>query len=306
MINLLSIIIILFVLSNTKGEDTETSNKQEEVQEIEVDLEYKDDGIPIKNHLIDLRDYNFDSKVKDGNDNRWLILFTAETCSFCKKVKSLINKIVDDKKYKIVNNIQFGIVDIDYNLRTRIRFNLTKIPVIMLVENNTMVELSNFPNYDAFVKNIETVNLTELTRVKAFPKKQSIYEFKKGVVVMALNDGASMANKFLKNKNINYQLTGTSFFLIASGVPSLVGSLIVIIIFFCCCRKRKQIIIQKGIINGIEKEKMKDENRENSEENKKLMEEMKEKENEEKMNKEKEEKNFSEDKNGNNKKKKKE
>ena len=153
------ILFLLFtsiILSQTTQEekekeiDTTTKNISEELPQNQtakkpriklIDFTYKDTNR--KSQTIELTNYNLDSLVKNGEENRWLIIFYAETCSFCKTVKSLIDKIIEEKKYKNVNNIKFGSVDVDYNLYLQMRFNVTGILVFLLAENNKMIELPN-------------------------------------------------------------------------------------------------------------------------------------------------------------------
>ena len=51
-----------------------------------IDLNYNYDEANIKCHFVNLTSSNFDNLVQNGNNNRWLIMFYTEDCSFCKQI----------------------------------------------------------------------------------------------------------------------------------------------------------------------------------------------------------------------------
>ena len=171
---LFKLILLFLILLEIKAQKPDKSDKNI------IDLTHLEIGR--KSHTIVLKDSNFDSIIRNGTENRWLIIFYSEACGMCKQVKSIIDKIIEEKKYISVNNIKFGSVDIDYNLRLQTRFNITGIPVLILVENNKMLEISNFPYEKNIIKYIEVENINKDEHTKDFPVELSFYKFIKNLL----------------------------------------------------------------------------------------------------------------------------
>ena len=72
-----------------------------------------------KSEIITLNDNNFNSFVKDGKDNRWLIIFFSESCYYCNRALQILNNIVYKNQFKPVNNIKFGKIDISINKKKK-------------------------------------------------------------------------------------------------------------------------------------------------------------------------------------------
>ena len=319
----LSLIILILLLTSIKGDEKVESKNEEKMEKKEeikfikqgaesdeppelqeakkkgrfIDLDLTDEDKTRESHTIALTSSNFDSIIQNGIKNRWLIIFYAETCGFCKKAKSLIDKIIEEKKYKNVNNIKFASVDIDYNYRLQMRFNVTGIPIIFLVENNRMAEMSNLPIEENFIKAIEVESLENLKSVKDFQPEISLYEFIRRLIDFSFSQLTMQVNLIAKNHNINYEFSKYS--------------IIIIILFFCICFSfiflriidrcfpDNKKVIKKDIKdskesqnNEIKEEKnIVNNNNDESEEMKKIIEEKKEEEMKEKLNKEKEKNN---------------
>ena len=266
-----------------------------------IDLAYKDPDR--KSQTIELNNNNFDSYVKNGNENRWLLIFYAESSSYCRGTKSLIDKIIEEKKYKNINNIKFGSVDIDRNLKLQMRFNITGIPVVLLVENNKMLELSNIPIEENLIKSIEIETLVnDKFTLKDFPQDINIIELFRRLLSFTLKYLSTIINSYLKDYKINYELGDNIIFMLLVFSCSAVSSLILILLRKCFCKEK---IIKKdvkeenkdkdSIVKNEEKKEgtndniNKNEDNNKSEELKKMTEdkkeeEMKEKRNEEKIN----------------------
>ena len=176
---------------------------------IDLDLTFHDTGR--KSQTIILNDYNFDSLVQNGNLNRWLVIFFSETSSFCKQIKSIIDKIIEEKKYKKINNIKFGSMDIDNNLQSLIRFNITGVPYIIIVENNKMTQFQMFPIEQNIINFIET-EIDEFIDMKDFIEQLSLFEFIRDLSIFTLRYYVEKINsaeisrilRFKIMKNLNY------------------------------------------------------------------------------------------------------
>ena len=285
----LSLILFLFLINNINSEEPQTQEPLKK-KVIDVDLTYTDTGR--KSQTIPLTGSNFDSLVQGGNNGRWLIIFYAETSKYCKKLKSLIDKIIEEKKYKSVNNIKFGSVDLDANIFLQVRFNITGIPFIYIIENNKMIEIPNFPSEENIIKYIETENFDSFEHTKNFEPDLSFYVFFKRLMVNSLSYLTRKTNQLLKKHNIDYQLGMTSCFLSIVFMCSIIATIIFILIIKCCegkevVKKGKEDKKEENIVNeNNEEEKNNINNENNEEENKKIIEEKKEKEMKEKLNEE--------------------
>ena len=277
----IQIAIIVLLIISTKSKDKSEG--------IDLDLRYHDRGI--KSHTIEVNDNDFDATIQYGVFHRWLIIFYAKTCGFCKQVKSNLDKIIEDKNYISKNDIRFASLDIDYNLQTQIRFNITGIPLIIMVENNEMITFDIFPNEKNLINFIQTDNFSEYRNVKTFPARLKYNEFIKNLIIFSLNYYVNQINTFLNKKKIPFKFTNTSFLAYSISIVSflMVVSFIAIIkCYYCCQRKRKanenkDKEKEKELNEEKEEEEINNEN--NSEEMKKTAEEKKEKEMNEKIKK---------------------
>ena len=264
-------IYVLLIISTKSNDKT---------HEINLDLTYHDRGI--KSHTIEVNDSDFDATIQYGIFHRWLIIFYAKTCSFCKQVKQTIDKIIEDKNYINRNDIKFASIDIDYNLQTQVRFNITGIPLVVMVENNEMITYDMFPNEKNLINFIQTQNFSEYRNVKTFPARLKYDEFIKNLIIFSLNFYVGKINKFLVKKKIPFQFTNTSFLVYSISICSFLMVVFFIAIIKCCCegkKKKESKELEKKLNEEKEEIKEMDKNNENdSEEMKKAAEEKKEKE----------------------------
>ena len=82
---------------------------------------------------------NIDSAIKNSMEgkSKLFLIFTVKNCPYCSHaLKILKEKVV--KNFEEEEEIFFGHVDLDNQLNVwlGIRFNITKIPYIILIENN--------------------------------------------------------------------------------------------------------------------------------------------------------------------------
>ena len=285
----LFLFFFIFIFSEIKGEDVPSKKPDKKIEYINFD---KID-IRRKSQTIPLNVSNFDLIIKNGTQNRWLVIFYAETCRFCKKLKSLIDKIIEEKNYKSINNIIFASVDVDYNLKLKTRFDISGIPSILLIENNKILEISNFPHEKNLINSIEIEKIEKVEGVIDFPAELSFYEFIKKIVIHTLTYYNGQANNFLKKHNVNKQLSFSTFFMLILIFCSIISTMIVIGFNKLIYKDHNNIVINNNKTdNNIIPEKKFDENKNlensNSEEMKKIIEEKKEQEIKEKLDKKKE------------------
>ena len=190
-----------------------------------------------KIEILELNDSNFDLVIQNGKKNRWLILFYLETCYHCSRARTIINRILEFKEYKIINNIKFASIEVENNTKANIRFNVSQVPYIILVENNTMIEFDNYANEKNLINFIET-NFTNVTNeLKPFPTRNIFkYYYKKFDNSLAfVIDGI---NTYLKSKNINFKFNAITFIL-SYIILCFIFWMVVIYGFMKCFSKKK-------------------------------------------------------------------
>ena len=214
-----------------------------------------------KSEIIILNDNNFNSFVKDGSDNRWLIIFFSESCYYCNRAIQILNNILYKNQFKSVNNIKFGKIDISINTKINFRFNISEVPYIALIDNNSMIELNLYPNEKNLLNFIES-NLSQWKNKFNIPKnnllKYYYMSFDNSISIFVNN-----INNFLKSRHINYSMNSIVFMLLYIVLCIIFWTIIFkgcIICIICCGHKKKE-----DSNNNINNEEINDKN--NVEEN---------------------------------------
>ena len=165
-----------------------------------------------KSELINLTDTNFNSFVVNGKYNRWLILFYIESCYHCERAMHILNKILDKNKFKTKNNIKFGKIDVSINTQINFRFNISQVPEIIMIENDTMIELDLYPNEKNLLNFIES-NFSNSLNIFPLPKNDLLKYY-----YLSLNNSLSFfvnnINNILKSYNINYTINPFIFIML--------------------------------------------------------------------------------------------
>ena len=214
-----------------------------------------------KSEIIILNDNNFHTFVKDGRDNRWLIIFFSESCYYCNRAIQILNNILYKNQFKSVNNIKFGKIDISINTKINFRFNISEVPYIALIDNNSMIELNLYPNERNLLNFIES-NLSQWKNKFNIPKnnllKYYYMSFDNSISIFVNN-----INNFLKSRHINYSMNSIVFMLLYIVLCIIFWAIIFkgcIICIICCGHKKKE-----DSNNNINNEEINDKN--NVEEN---------------------------------------
>ena len=214
-----------------------------------------------KSEIIILNDNNFHTFVKDGRDNRWLIIFFSESCYYCNRAIQILNNILYKNQFKSVNNIKFGKIDISINTKINFRFNISEVPYIALIDNNSMIELNLYPNEKNLLNFIEA-NLSQWKNKFNIPKnnllKYYYMSFDNSISIFVNN-----INNFLKSRHINYSMNSIVFMLLYIVLCIIFWAIIFkgcIICIICCGHKKKE-----DSNNNINNEEINDKN--NVEEN---------------------------------------
>ena len=194
-----------------------------------------------KSEIIILNDNNFHTFVKDGRDNRWLIIFFSESCYYCNRAIQILNNILYKNQFKSVNNIKFGKIDISINTKINFRFNISEVPYIALIDNNSMIELNLYPNEKNLLNFIES-NLSQWKNKFNIPKnnllKYYYMSFDNSISIFVNN-----INNFLKSRHINYSMNSIVFMLLYVVLCIIFWTIIFkgcIICIICCGHKKKE------------------------------------------------------------------
>ena len=93
---------------------------------------------------------------------KWLLIFYADNCLFCDKI---IDRLNTDKtlvkKIRQENKVNIGLINLDLfeNIWINIRLNITRIPYILLIDNDT--EINNRPHiyeYQTYFDEYQIIN----------------------------------------------------------------------------------------------------------------------------------------------------
>ena len=191
-----------------------------------------------KSELIILTDNNFNSFVNYGKNNRWLILFYSKTCYYCDRALQVLDNILYKNQFKIVNNIKFGKIDVSENYKIHFRFNITQIPQIILIENNSMIELDLYPNEKNLLNFIES-NFSNSLNIITVPKNNLL----KYYYISLENSISFFVDKFndlLFYFNIKYTINSNLFIIIYIIFCAIFWTIIIKGYMRFCNRKKKE------------------------------------------------------------------
>ncbi len=183
--------------------------------------------------IYELNDSNFDIVLQNGNNYRWFVLFYVSTCGHCRRAKKEIKSVFDKKEYE--SNLRFAQIETQTNVMTSIRFNITQIPYIVLMENNTMIEMTKYPNQNNIVEFIKTnFNSTEEEILK-IPTKPAFYYIAYVMLKESTESLRIYIMRFLHSKGYDYEIK-TYHLLIA--FVSVFGVFILLECWLvsCCCK----------------------------------------------------------------------
>ena len=138
----LFLISILLQYISTKENNTTTSTEyiKKEVKptgeiKIENENENEEEGYYSSSKIHELNDITFDYIIRDGKIYRWFIIFYSRSCGHCKRAKKEISKIFET--YNNISNLRFAQIEAYQNTVTNIRFNISGVPYMILVENGS-------------------------------------------------------------------------------------------------------------------------------------------------------------------------
>ena len=228
---LLSLFTKIFLIEEkniTKNEtkaEADTKNIQEEFKE--------EEGYYSGNKIYDLNDMIFDYMIREGKIYRWFILFYSKTCGHCRRARKEINKVFEDLKTN--NTLRFAQMEAYDNTLTNVRFNITGVPYIILIENNSILELDLFPNYEN-LKNFILTNFSEVKEeLKPLPKRVKFTYVAWVIFKQTLDSITEGFNNLLKRHNINIKFNSLTFVISVLTTIILCCVGMVKCCIYCCC-----------------------------------------------------------------------
>jgi hypothetical protein len=100
-------------------------------------------------NIIELKGDNFD-KLTTIPNTKWLIVFQGNGCFLCQVILNIISGSVITE-YKDDNKTNFGIINCDDNFFICLRFNITTIPYVVLIEDDKIYQLKASINKDELI-----------------------------------------------------------------------------------------------------------------------------------------------------------
>ena len=236
----LFLISILLQYISTKENNTTTSIEyiKKEVKptgeiKIENENENEEEGYYSSSKIHELNDITFDYIIRDGKIYRWFIIFYSRSCGHCKRAKKEISKIFET--YNNISNLRFAQMEAYQNTVTNIRFNISGVPYMILVENGSMYEMELFPNYEN-LKDFIFTNFTEVEGdLKPIPRKVKFAYVAWVILKQTLDDVTNNFNIFLSNKGIKFQFNTYGFIGCILGLIILCCWGMIHCCLRCCC-----------------------------------------------------------------------
>ena len=236
----LFLISILLQYISTKENKTTTSTEyiKKEVKptgeiKIENENENEEEGYYSSSKIHELNDITFDYIIREGKIYRWFIIFYSRSCGHCKRAKKEISKIFET--YNNISNLRFAQIEAYQNTVTNIRFNISGVPYMILVENGSMYEMDLFPNYEN-LKDFIFTNFTEVEGdLKPIPRKVKFAYVAWVILKQTLDDVTNNFNIFLSNKGIKFQFNTYGFIGCILGLIILCCWGMIHCCLRCCC-----------------------------------------------------------------------
>lgn len=194
--------------------------------------------INTKQEINNLTGSNFELEVKNGKNNKWLVVFYIETCPHCITAKEAISQVVNSDTPQ---GAMFGQVECRSNMWLCMRFNINRVPYIVLIHDNKMFELDSHPTKTNLISFIE--NEKELDSALNIPAELTYLDMASKISGEALEMFNEHLDLFVKQK-LNLEIDWTTNHTIGLLIAFLVVLFIcewIIILMFCSRRKTKTV-----------------------------------------------------------------
>lgn len=197
--------------------------------------------------IRNLTDSNFDSEVQNGNNNPWYIMFYLETCPHCKTAKDQFQILVKEKEFASDSDdnkvLRVGKVECGQNVWTCLRFNITKVPTIYLLVQQSMFEFTTYPSKDALYKFYKEEKLVgSQLRIPTALGYTSLIMKVFGEAVIFINE---YMNGLIKSQGYDFEWTSTNTIILLLLALVLMILMEYIVISICCSPKKTKRVENK-------------------------------------------------------------
>ena len=196
-----------------------------------------------ENKIYELNDTSFEKITTLGRAYRWLILFYSYTANseYIEAIKEVKN-IFDS--YKDLNELRYAQMNVDNNIITKIRLDINKIPNLILLENDTMLEMNSTLNHENMEGFIFTIFSDVKEYLKPLPPKITKSYAKWVIYNQAFEQFLNKFNQDLINKGIKIQFNAYGFIICVIILFVISFFIIKFIIYFCCCIEDKKMLAE--------------------------------------------------------------
>lgn len=186
-----------------------------------------------------ITDSNFDQEVNDGRTNSWLVMFYLNTCPHCKVAKEGLYKIAKNEELTSEDKVRIGKVECSANVMSCMRFNVTRVPYIVLIEDQKLFELNTYATEHTMLKLITEEKL--LDSAKEIPDSLGYV----GLFFKILKEAVMLLNEYIEefvSNKMNMKIQWDTNYTIALLVVFLITMIFIeyLIVVYCCKRSHKQ------------------------------------------------------------------
>ena len=202
----------------------------------------------LNDKIYELSDMTFEDTINAGKYYKWCLIFYLKTCGHCKRAKNARDKIfkkVTDPK------LRFAQLETEENMITNIRFNITAVPYIVLIENNSMLELEKYPNEENLLNFCQSNFSNFEKEIIPYPKPIGMGKVSWIMFRETINGLIHQINYYLKKYGINHQMNFNEFLILAVLLLVIGGFLEYYLLSLCLNDKYEEEI--KKQIELIEK-----------------------------------------------------
>ena len=165
----------------------------------------------LNDKIYELSDMTFEDSINAGKYYKWCVIFYLKTCGHCKRAKNARDKIfkkVSDPK------VRFAQLETEENMITNFRFNVTAVPYIVLIENNSMLELEKYPNEENLLNFCQSNFSNFEKEIIPYPKPIGMGKVSWIMFRETINGLIYQINNYLKKYGINHQLNFNEFLIL--------------------------------------------------------------------------------------------
>ena len=165
----------------------------------------------LNDKIYELSDMTFEDSINAGKYYKWCVIFYLKTCGHCKRAKNARDKIfkkVSDPK------VRFAQLETEENMITNFRFNVTAVPYIVLIENNSMLELEKYPNEENLLNFCQSNFSNFEKEIIPYPKPIGMGKVSWIMFRETINGLVYQINIYLKKYGINHQLNFNEFLIL--------------------------------------------------------------------------------------------